>query len=179
MRKRKPRSPYKSIRDSELILPDPPRSDNAGPLIVRRFGRPAGSIPASHIQFVQPAGEAPRIEDQADLELLEARHRETLALNKITARAEAIGAMLTEAAFKLAEKETPAKTQLRGFTGLGQKKQDLSGYFINLTHRQKDCISLRFEYGLTESEVSRRLCITRATVQEHLRAGARKIKQKF
>ena len=64
-------------------------------------------------------------------------------------------------------------TKPKGFSGLVQKKQDLSRYLDSsmLTDRQRDCLSLKLEYGLGVSEIARRIGITRKTVDEHIKAG--------
>lgn len=57
---------------------------------------------------------------------------------------------------------------------LGPKKRDLSQYLdaaSALTERQRDCLSLRLEYGLGITEIARRLGIHHATVYEHIAAG--------
>lgn len=56
---------------------------------------------------------------------------------------------------------------------LGSKKQDLSRYMdaANLTKPQRECFSLRFEHGLSLTEVARRLKKHRSTVQQHIRAA--------
>lgn len=70
-------------------------------------------------------------------------------------------------------------TSPKGCDKLGKKKQDLSQYLdgARLTDRQRDCCSLRLEYGLRWSEIERRLGIDHSTAQEHFRAGKRKIDQ--
>lgn len=53
---------------------------------------------------------------------------------------------------------------------LGKKSWDYTEYMAkgDLTERQRECYSLRFEYGLSESEIARRLKIHRSTVQQHI-----------
>jgi RNA polymerase sigma factor (sigma-70 family) len=57
------------------------------------------------------------------------------------------------------------------------KKIDLSNYFdqAKLTDRQRECISLKHEYGLTVTQIAGRLGISRKTVDEHLEAAERRI----
>lgn len=59
------------------------------------------------------------------------------------------------------------------FNGLGKKKHDLSSYLESskLTDRQRDCLSMKWEYELRVSEIARRLGIHRSTVEEHIKAG--------
>jgi DNA-binding CsgD family transcriptional regulator len=59
------------------------------------------------------------------------------------------------------------------------KKCDLSREFdqVNLTERQRECISLRLEYGLTVSAIAKKLGLTRKTVDEHLQAAQSKFQQ--
>jgi DNA-binding CsgD family transcriptional regulator len=57
---------------------------------------------------------------------------------------------------------------------LGPKKHDLSQHLDPvdaLTDRQRECLSLRFEYGLRPAEIARRLGIHHTTVYEHIAAG--------
>jgi DNA-binding CsgD family transcriptional regulator len=58
------------------------------------------------------------------------------------------------------------------------KKVDLSEYLdqADLTDRQRECISLKFEYGLTVTEIAERLGLTRKTVDEHIEAANRKLR---
>jgi DNA-binding CsgD family transcriptional regulator len=60
---------------------------------------------------------------------------------------------------------------------LPEKKEDFSRYMdgANLTDRQRDCFSLKFEYGLTFTAVAERLGIHRTTVEEHIAAAKRRI----
>ena len=69
----------------------------------------------------------------------------------------------------------------KGFEGLNQKPTDLSHYFdsADLTERQRDCSSLKWEYGLSDRVIARRLGISHTTVQEHLIAAESKMKRKF
>jgi predicted DNA-binding protein YlxM (UPF0122 family) len=59
------------------------------------------------------------------------------------------------------------------------KKRDLSGKFdqVNLTDRQRECVSLRFEYELSVSAIAKKLGLTRKTVDEHLQAAQLKFQQ--
>jgi predicted DNA-binding protein YlxM (UPF0122 family) len=61
----------------------------------------------------------------------------------------------------------------RRFKRLGQKTTDISQYFdsANLTERQRDCLSMKYEYELSAAEIARRLVLHRTTVQEHIAAG--------
>lgn len=60
---------------------------------------------------------------------------------------------------------------------LPDKQTDLSNYFdqAQLTERQRECASLKLEYGMTVTDIADRLGITRKTVDEHLEAAERKI----
>jgi len=53
----------------------------------------------------------------------------------------------------------------------------LSQYFDGLTDKQRECVSLRFEYGLTVADIARRLNLHRKTVTEHLQAADSRMKQ--
>jgi len=57
------------------------------------------------------------------------------------------------------------------------KLTDLSRYFDlpELTELQRKCLSLRFEYGWTQSQIARYLDKDRKTVDEHIQAGAKKL----
>jgi hypothetical protein len=61
------------------------------------------------------------------------------------------------------------------FHGLGPKKTDLSQYIESpeLTDRQRVCLSLRLEYGLSVTQISKRTGLHRKTIQEHLDAATR------
>jgi DNA-directed RNA polymerase specialized sigma24 family protein len=60
---------------------------------------------------------------------------------------------------------------------LGQKQQDLSHYFnqAKLTELQRDVLSLKLEYGWSVTDIAKRLGLHRTTVDEHLKAGEKKI----
>jgi DNA-binding CsgD family transcriptional regulator len=60
---------------------------------------------------------------------------------------------------------------------LPPRQTDLSQYMdgARLTERQRDCFSLRLEYGLTITAIAERLEINRKTVDEHIEAAKRKI----
>jgi len=60
-----------------------------------------------------------------------------------------------------------------------RKKRDLTRYLVGagLTDRQYECISLRLEYGLNQSQIARRLGITRKTVIEHITAAEIKLER--
>lgn len=67
--------------------------------------------------------------------------------------------------------------ELRVSKELPDKQTDLSNYFdqAQLTERQRECASLKLEYGMTVTDIADRLGITRKTVDEHLEAAERKI----
>lgn len=60
---------------------------------------------------------------------------------------------------------------------LPPKTSDLSEYFdqAKLTDKQREAISLKFEYDLPVAEIARRLGIGRKTVDEHIEAAKKKI----
>jgi DNA-binding CsgD family transcriptional regulator len=60
---------------------------------------------------------------------------------------------------------------------LGKKKQDFSGWFdaAQLTERQRDCVSLKLEYGWPVVRIAHSLGIVRKTVDEHIAAAKKKI----
>lgn len=60
---------------------------------------------------------------------------------------------------------------------LPAKKTNLSEYMdgAGLTDRQRECFSLKFEYGLRVSEIVSRLRISRKTIDEHIAAAQRRI----
>ena len=72
---------------------------------------------------------------------------------------------------------TPTADVPKAFEGLGQKKTDLARYFddADLTERQRQCCSMKYEYELRASEIARRLDLNRKTVEEHLDAGHRRL----
>lgn len=45
-----------------------------------------------------------------------------------------------------------------------------------MTERQRECMSLKFEYELTVSEIAERLDLNRTTVDEHIVAAERKLR---
>jgi DNA-binding CsgD family transcriptional regulator len=61
---------------------------------------------------------------------------------------------------------------------LPPKKVHLEKYFnqINLTEKQREVVSLRFEHGLSEREIARRKNINLKTVQGHMKAYRKKQK---
>jgi DNA-binding CsgD family transcriptional regulator len=67
--------------------------------------------------------------------------------------------------------------ELRESKELPEKQTDLSNYFdqAQLTDRQRECVSLKLEYGMTVTDIADRLGITRKTVDEHVEAAERKI----
>ena len=60
---------------------------------------------------------------------------------------------------------------------LPAKKNDLSRYLdeARLTDRQRECISLKLEYGLGVTAIAERLGISRKTVDEHIEAAERNL----
>src|SRR5271157_93694 len=62
-------------------------------------------------------------------------------------------------------------------TGLGHKQQDLSRYLdsAKLTPRQRECVSLLWEYGLGKTAIAQHLGIDRKTLDEHISAAERKL----
>ncbi|OFW12204.1 MAG: hypothetical protein A3H27_00175 [Acidobacteria bacterium RIFCSPLOWO2_02_FULL_59_13] len=74
-----------------------------------------------------------------------------------------------------AEREKPRPVPQNPFEGLSVKKQDLSRYLHRLTDRQHQCASLKWEYGLSDFEIARRLSLHHSTVQEHLKAAEKRI----
>lgn len=83
----------------------------------------------------------------------------------------------------IAERAENQRVQPKGFEKLPRKQLSLSKLFsraerlgICLTRRQRDCFSLTLEYGLSVSEVARRLEIHRKTVYGHLKAASRKLR---
>lgn len=67
----------------------------------------------------------------------------------------------------------------KGFDGLGQKKMDLSQYLDipGLSERQRDCLSMKLEYGLPVAQIARRLGLNRRTVDEHIAAGGKRLRR--
>jgi len=58
-----------------------------------------------------------------------------------------------------------------------RKSVDLSTYLdaAGLTNRQRECLSLKYEYGCTEAGIARLLGKNRKTIDEHIVAGERKL----
>jgi len=58
------------------------------------------------------------------------------------------------------------------------KKQDLSRYLdaANLTDRQYECASLRWEYGFSVSKIARQLNLNRKTVDQHIQSAQAKMR---
>ena len=72
----------------------------------------------------------------------------------------------------------PEREPQRGFEGLPQKGTDLSKYIdgARLTDRQRDCFSLKYEYGLPEPQIALRLRLKHhSTVQEHIARAKTKV----
>lgn len=65
----------------------------------------------------------------------------------------------------------------KSLDGLGQKRTDLSRYLeaADLTERQWECASMKYEYSLSIVEIARRLGIHRSTVQESLHAANKRL----
>lgn len=75
--------------------------------------------------------------------------------------------------------ESPPMTAEGRKTGSERsKRQDLSRYLDTaaLTDKQYQCASLRWEYGLSVSEIARKLRISRATVGQHIESAQRKMR---
>jgi len=72
---------------------------------------------------------------------------------------------------------TKRRRQPKGFEGLGQKRTDFSMYIAGarLTDKQRDCFSMKYEYGLGVAEIARRLEKHHSSVQYHLEAAKRKM----
>jgi DNA-binding CsgD family transcriptional regulator len=64
-----------------------------------------------------------------------------------------------------------------GMSSLPRRKRDFSRYLdaTDMTEKQRNCASLRWEYELTTSEIARRFEIDRATVRQHIALAQRKI----
>ena len=62
-------------------------------------------------------------------------------------------------------------TSAAGKKPLPPKKRDLARYFVGLTEKQQEAASLRLEYGISESEIARRLGISRKSVSDRLAAA--------
>jgi DNA-binding NarL/FixJ family response regulator len=62
---------------------------------------------------------------------------------------------------------------------LPPKQQDVSQYFdqAKLTDKQREVMSLKLEYGLSEAEIARRLDKSRKTIYERRHAAQRKFDQ--
>lgn len=80
-----------------------------------------------------------------------------------------------EARSKRTRKAGREALQPKGLRNLPQKKHDHLRFMetANLTERQWDCYSLKFEYWIPITEIARRLGLHHSTVQEHI-AQARK-----
>jgi len=71
----------------------------------------------------------------------------------------------------------PSGRHIKPKLKLPTKRRDLSVYLdpARLTERQRDCISLKLEYGLTTTAIAQHLGISRKTVDEHIEAAKRNI----
>jgi DNA-binding CsgD family transcriptional regulator len=72
---------------------------------------------------------------------------------------------------------SPARSAQPDKGKLPAKTTDLSKYLegAGLTDRQRECFSLKFEYGLRVSAIVNRLGLSRKTVDEHIAAAKRRI----
>jgi predicted DNA-binding protein (UPF0251 family) len=84
----------------------------------------------------------------------------------------------------ISPRQSPAADESRVPSGPPSKKEklpaktaDLSQYLdeAQLTDRQRECFSLKFEYGLRFSAIANRLGISRKTVDEHIAAARRRM----
>jgi RNA polymerase sigma factor (sigma-70 family) len=76
---------------------------------------------------------------------------------------------------EIASRTAPRRTERRN---LPRKKLDLSRYIVragNLTERQRECFSLRFERGLSISEIARKMGVHNKTVYEHIEQAKKKL----
>ena len=75
-----------------------------------------------------------------------------------------------------AKRQAPAKKEQRP-SHLPRKSIHLERYFdrANLTPRQRECVSLLWEYRLSQVETARRMKIHRTGVQDHARLAVRKL----
>jgi len=80
---------------------------------------------------------------------------------------------------KLAEFRTGKKIAepLSEVEKLPRRRNDLSEWLDRaaLTDRQRECLSLKFEYELSQTRIARYLGIDRKTVDEHIEAGKKKL----
>ena len=74
---------------------------------------------------------------------------------------------------------TPTADAPKCFYGLGPKKTDLARYFdaADLTDRQRECASLKWEYGLPDRQIADRLDLHHKTVQESLNAAKKRLER--
>jgi predicted DNA-binding protein (UPF0251 family) len=79
--------------------------------------------------------------------------------------------------FGQVRKATPAADAPKGFEGLGKKKCDLHFDCATLTNRQRNCLSMKFEYELAITDIARRLDVHHSTVQESLGAAQKKLQR--
>jgi predicted DNA-binding protein (UPF0251 family) len=117
-----------------------------------------------------------------------------IQLDKIAGAAHVESAKRGE--FKAQEKQSPARPADSGRSpeseqpasqsnkkpapekkALGPKLTNLSHHWdsANLTERQRECMSLHYEYSMRKTDVARRLGIDRKTLDEHLAAGASRL----
>jgi DNA-directed RNA polymerase specialized sigma24 family protein len=78
---------------------------------------------------------------------------------------------------KVGELKSSGASESKGFEKLGRKRTDFSKFFdaAKLTKRQRECASLRWEYGRGVTEIAQRLDVHHSTVQEHLRLAELKL----
>jgi predicted DNA-binding protein (UPF0251 family) len=63
----------------------------------------------------------------------------------------------------------------KGFEGLGPKKTEVYLVFADLTNKQRECLSLRLEYGLSVTEIAKRLGRSRKTIDESITAAKKRL----
>jgi predicted DNA-binding protein YlxM (UPF0122 family) len=74
---------------------------------------------------------------------------------------------------------TPTGDAPKGFDRIGRKESDLSQYFdaADLTERQRECASMKYEYGLALAEIASRLNAHHSTIQEALKAVEKRLQR--